>query len=69
MIKLNKSQLLTKNEMDVLSRHTMIDISFREGGTFNKDMGDNDCDFPFDKKEANIARRALLKIITNFTQK
>lgn len=52
---------LTRKQAMVLVNHIRADISYGEGGTFNKE-GRNDA-YVFDKIEANIAKDAIQKII------
>jgi len=62
-----KLTLLTKKESEVLIRHSLIDISYQEGGTFNCEYKES-CDFVFDTKDATIVEKALHKIKNYLTK-
>jgi len=62
MVTLKKSQLLSKKEMEVLKNHILADISYEGGGTFSKLETDEEGNYLFDKKEAEIVKKALVKI-------
>ena len=51
---------ISKKEFDILEKHILTDISFKEGGTFIYD--NNTTDNPFDEKEAEQVKNTLAKI-------
>jgi len=57
---------LTKKELSVTIRHLSADISYGEGGSFNKE-GKNG-EWPFDEKEAEIARSAITKLLKLYNE-
>ena len=47
----------TIDDLLTMIQHSRADISFREGGSFNKE--DKNCDWPFDPIDAKKVERAI----------
>ena len=54
---------LSKKEWSKLREHLLIDISYGEGGTFNKLKGSENI---YDEKEANKVNKIILKIESQY---
>jgi len=49
-----------REALEIVKKHSLQDISFREGGSYNKqDKRSDSPDFPFDKVEARKAELGL----------
>ncbi len=62
---------LSKTEREalaIIAHHTKVDISYGEGGSFNKE--DKNGGYPFDAKDAKKAERGieLIRFILEITQ-
>ncbi len=51
---------MTKKEFEIISKHLLLDIQFKENGTFNKLSKDSE--FIFDNKEAQKVINILDKL-------